>query len=114
MCQHRELAYSNVHAVNIAGHVYYCCMHCLHACCAGKKSFMNMLTEFPADIPLDDDPRLDSEARITAAALYYPVIVSTRGVIIDGRHRIVKARRCMLMAMPTIMVTDEELLGCVY
>lgn len=112
-CPHRELAYFHVNAAKLACKSYInVCMYCLHAKLAGRLPFMLMLSEFPADIPLSTDPRLDTERRISAAMLHYPIIITTRGHIVDGRHRIVKARRHNYRTISTITATDEELISC--
>lgn len=113
-CPHRELAYCNLNAVMIHGQYTHICMHCLHAYVRGYTPMMISLSSFPAELSLDADPRLDTETRISAAELHYPIIIDTNGRIIDGKHRIVCARRRGLTQIAAVMVGVECLLACAY
>jgi len=72
------------------------------------------LNEFPDPLLLAEDPRINTDERINAAELHYPIIISSRGTVVDGRHRIIKARRCMLSVIPVIIATDHDLALCAY
>lgn len=113
MCKHNEFAYVHTRRGIFGNTVIYCIL-CIWAKYTHLETVDVLLTSFPDDIPWDDDPRVDHQARLEAADLSWPIFITDGCELIDGGHRIIKARKQMRDRLRAIVLNEADLLVCIF
>ena len=90
------------------------CVYCIHEKYSDRESYEVALDLLAKNISWSDGSMKEHNIRIANADLDYAIFISERGDIIDGCHRVTKARNLGLAGVRAIILSPDDLAECIF